>query len=172
MEILLLQLADINYSGAPFLIGYGITWLICGILWKKLKSRHAALGTLFQGTVALPIALLIMGLIGAFTVRPEIGILNDLVIIVAMSQLLVLPILIQMFQKEHFTLIPFVFSVAGTIHFVIYAWLYQTLAYIIMSIFIAIAMAIMYEESKVAAAQVCFITGILLLITAFYLIIK
>jgi len=172
METLLLQLAEVNYSGAPFLIGYGITWIICGVLWRKLKSRYAALGTLFQGTIAFPIALLIMGFIGSFAKRPEIGILNDLVIIVAMSQLLVLPLLIQIFRKEHFTLIPFLFSAAGTVHFIIYAWLYQTSAYIAMSILIAVTLAITYEKSEIAAARVCFTTGILLLMTALFLIIR
>lgn len=47
------QLAKLNYYGAPFLISYGITWCICGVLWKKLSSKFAACITLFQGLVAL-----------------------------------------------------------------------------------------------------------------------
>lgn len=172
MEALLLELAEINYSGVPFLIAYGITWMLCGILWRKIKPAYAALGTLFQGMTALPIPLLMMYFIGAFANRPETGILNDLVIIVAMSQLLVLPLLIQMFRKEHYTLIPFLFSVAGAVHFLMYAWLYQTFAYIMMSVLIAVALAVVYERSEKAASRACFTTGILLLTTAFFLILR
>jgi hypothetical protein len=170
LESLLLELAEINYFGAPFLVAYGITWLICGVLWQKLKPAHAALGTLFQGMVALPFALLLMALIGAFQNRPEIGLLNDLVIIIAMSQLLALPLLIQIFRKEDYSLIPFVFSAAGAVHFLMYAWLYQSAAYIVMPILIAIVLAITYEQTEKAAARACFGTGILLLTTAIFLL--
>ena len=44
---LLEELARVNYSGAPFLVAYGITWLVCGVLWQKIKLNYAAIATLF-----------------------------------------------------------------------------------------------------------------------------
>lgn len=172
------QLAQVNLSGAPFLLAYGVTWIICGILWKKVKPSYASLATLFQGMIALPVALLLMNVIGTFENRPAVEELNSLTIIIAMSQLLVLPLLIVMYTKKHFTLIPFVFSVAGAIHFLMYTWLYQTYAYTIMAVLIAVVLAIIYgkggEESKLttlSAAGACLSTGVILLFTAGYFIL-
>ncbi len=172
------QLAQVNLSGSPFLFAYGVTWIICGILWKKVKESYASLATLFQGMIALPAALFLMNFIGAFENRPAVAELNSLTIIIAMSQLLVLPLLIAMFTKKHFTLIPFVFSVAAAIHFLMYTWLYQTYAYTIMAVSIAVALAIIYgkggEETEItttSAAQACLSTGVILLLTASYFIL-
>lgn len=178
MKDTLTQLAKVNISGAPFLIAYGITWVICGVIWKKASSKLASLATLFQGMIAFPIAMFIMYLIGAFDNRPETGILNELVIIIAISQMLVLPLLIAMYIKRHYTLIPFVFSSAGSIHFLLYTWLYQTYAYFIMSIFIALVQSMIYGwkakddiTTPNKASLSSFSTGILLLLTAAYFIV-
>lgn len=172
MEEMLQELAHINYSGAPFLVAYGLTWLLCGFIWQRGNEKLAALATLFQGMAALPLALLILFFIGALSQRPDIGLLNHLVIIIAMSQLLALPLLISMFKQEDFRLIPFVFSLAGTIHFVMYAWLYQTSAYILMSITIAVGLAVIYNRDKgKAAALACYSTGIILWLTAGWFIL-
>lgn len=172
------QLAQVNLSGAPFLFAYGMTWMICGLLWKKVKASHASLATLFQGMIALPVALLLMNVIGAFEKRPAVEELNSLTIIISMSQLLVLPLLIVMFTKKQFTLIPFVFSVAGAIHFLMYTWLYQTYTYTIMAVLIAIVLAVIYDKgvkeeglTSTSAAQACLSTGIILLLTAGYFIL-
>lgn len=174
---LLEQLATINISGAPFLLAYGLTWLICGVLWKKVKNTYASLATLFQGMFALPAALLILHLIGDFQSRPDTGQLNNLVIINAMSQLLVLPLLIAMFKGKHYTLIPFVFSTASAVHFLMYSWLYQTPSYIAMSVIIAIGMSFIYYYNRnkgnvtsTGAFQACIFTSIMLFLNAVYLI--
>lgn len=176
MNELLEELAKTNLSGAPFLFAYGMTWIICGVLWRKLRASTAAIATLFQGMIALPFALSIMFLIGAFVNRPDTGELNNLVIIIAMSQLLVLPLLIVMYRKQHYFLIPYVFSTAGAIHFLMYSWLYQSISYIIMPILIAIAISIIYfldSDSKglsaSGASKACLATGVILLLNAVYL---
>lgn len=179
METVLEELAGINYSGAPFLIAYGVTWTVCGWMWIRFSSRVAALASLFQGMVALPFALLFMFAIGAFESRPDTGILNDLIIIIAMSQLLVIPLLIAMYRKSQFTLIPFIFSTAAAIHFIMYTWLYQTASYIVMAVLIAFSLAIVYgrntDDDKVTAkgaSWACFLTGIFLFLNAIYLIVS
>lgn len=179
LEQYLQSLAEINVFGAPFLFSYGVTWLICGILWKRMKSSQAAIATLFQGMFALPVALFISFQLGALENRPQSEILNHLSILIAMSQLLVLPLLIAMYQKKHYTLIPFVFSGAGAVHFILYTWLYQTPSYIVMALLIALALAIVYGTdqekpgemiTKGGAAKACLFTGITLLGTALYFI--
>lgn len=179
MGDLLQQLAVINYSGAPFLIAYGITWNFCGWMWLRFDPRIASLATLFQGMLALPLALALMYAIGAFDNRPDTGILNELIVIVAMSQLLVLPLLIAMFRKAHYAVIPFVFSAGGAVHFLMYTWLYQTISYLIMAIMIALALSMVYgrksEDGKLISADAslaCFVTGLLLLLNAAYLIVS
>ncbi|MDG5471293.1 hypothetical protein P6709_06000 [Jeotgalibacillus sp. ET6] len=176
MEDLLKELARTNVSGAPFLFAYGMTWLICGVAWTKSRASVAAIATLFQGMVALPVALFIMFMIGAFANRPDTGELDSLVIIIAMSQLLNLPLLIVMFHRHHYSLIPYVFSTAGAIHFVMYTWLYQTISYIIMPIIIVIAVSVIYflhsdkkDLSASGASKVCLVTGFILLLNAVYL---
>ncbi|TDL31092.1 hypothetical protein E2R51_14965 [Jeotgalibacillus sp. S-D1] len=171
------QLAEINISGAPFLAAYGVTWIVCGVMWKTTSPITASLATLFQGMFALPIALLILYGIDAFENRPDTGELDELIIIIAMSQLLVLPLLIAMFKKKHYCLIPFVFSIAGAVHFLMYTWLYQTFSYLIMSLFIAFGLALIYyldtKEDKgmtsSGASHACLFTGATLLIHAGYL---
>lgn len=171
------ELAQINVFGAPFLFAYGVTWIVCGILWMKVKQSYAGIATLFQGMIALPIALIILYLIGAFEYRPELGEINQLSLIISMSQLLIIPLLIAFYRKKHYTLIPFAFSGAGAIHFLLYSWLYQTIAYIIMSIIIAFAIAIVYGSdmgkesiSNSAAAKASIFTGLILIVTGTYFV--
>lgn len=178
MTTTLQDLAQINIFGAPFLFAYGATWMICGLLWIKVKPAYAAIATLFQGMLALPIALFILYSIGAFEYRPDIEEINQLSLLLSMSQLLILPLLIAMYRKKHYTLIPFVFSGAGAVHFLLYAWLYQTTVYIVMSIMIAFVIAIVYgmdgEDkyiSETTAAKACISTGLILILTGTYFVL-
>lgn len=178
MTTALQELAQINIFGAPFLFTYGITWIICALLWIKVKPAYAAIATLFQGMVSLPLALGILYLIDAFKYRPEVGEINNLSVLLAMSQLLILPLLIAMFRRKHYTLIPFVFSGAGAVHFLLYTWLYQTPVYIVLSIMIAFVIAIAYGAdtesetvSATAAAKASLFTGLVLILAASYFLI-
>ncbi|NLC32251.1 MAG: hypothetical protein GX781_03025 [Clostridiales bacterium] len=173
-------LAKLNYHGAPFLFCYGITWGICGFLWDKQPDKVAAYATLFQGLVALPFALGISYLIGSFSQRPGGEIITRLSVLIAMSQLLVLPILIVFHIKKQYTMIPFIFSIVSSIHFIAYTWLYQTFFYILMSCAISIGAAVIYyitlQENRShpdasSASKVCFLTSAAMLITAMGLLV-
>ena len=59
------RLAEQNLSGVSFLVAYGVTWTVCGLVWQRADDRVAALVTLFQGLVALPAALGISAVVGA-----------------------------------------------------------------------------------------------------------
>ena len=91
--------------------------------------------------------------------------------------MLVLPLLIALFLKKQYRLIPFVFSAVGAVHFLLFHWLYRKPAYIFMSGLIALSLVMIYARdgtehlSTDSASQVCLITGLLLLLTATYLII-
>lgn len=90
--------------------------------------------------------------------------------------MLVLPLLIALFLKKQYRLIPFVFSAVGAVHFLLFHWLYRKPAYIFMSDF-ALSLAMIYARdgtehlSTDSASQACLNTGLLLLLTAAYLII-
>lgn len=173
------QLAELNYSGAVFLVAYGLTWLACALLWRHISPKNAALVTLFQGMVALPIALGVSAALGMFDDRPGGEMITQLSMLVAMSQLLILPLLIVLHAKKNYTAIPLLFALAGAIHFVPYAWLYQTPIYVIMSVVLAVALTVVYSVDKPktgqlmspqAASLVCGVTGGLLLTTAIVLL--
>ncbi|WP_022870354.1 DUF7010 family protein [Yaniella halotolerans] len=66
-------LAEQNISGVAFLLAYGGTWLVCGVLWQRISMQVAAYATLFQGLVALPIALGASYVIGALGSERPVG---------------------------------------------------------------------------------------------------
>lgn len=169
------QLTLLNRSGVAFLFSFGITWLVCGLFWMKASKKSAGYVTLYQGTVALPLALGVSFWMGAFSQRPGGAVFTQLIITIVMSQMLILPLIIVMQAKKQYTLIPFVFSASLTIHFVLYSWIYQTWSYIVMSVMIAVGGAIIYAidqqdvgglPSSKASAQSCFLSGTMLIFTA------
>lgn len=177
LESYLTDLARTNLSGAVFLFSFGVTWLVCGLLWYRLTPRTAALITLFQGMVALPVALSLSAGLGMFDERPGGALMTQLSLVVAMSQLLVLPLLIVLHARRNYAAIPLIFSLAGAVHFVPYAWLYQTPAYLVMSAVLALGLAVLYgidptdreQENGLISARgagrVCVLTGAVLVAT-------
>lgn len=166
------RLAEQNMSGLAFLTAYGVTWLVCGVFWQRAPERVAAFATLFQGLVALPAALGISALIGALGgERPVPGEITQLSLLIGTSQLLGLPFLIYLVVKHRYALVPFAFAAITSMHFVLYSWLYQTPAYIVMAVLISLGTAaVMFTaaepERPTAPARVSFLTGSLLLSTA------
>ena len=164
-------LAKQNVFGVAFLSAYGLTWLTCGYLWWRATERVAAFATLFQGMVAFPVALGVSALIGAIgQQRPVPEEITQLSVLIGTSQLLGLPLLIYLIVKRHYTLMPFVFATVTAIHFVLYAWLYQTLIYLVMATLIALGTAtVMFitpdATPRIGALRVCLLTGILLVAT-------
>jgi len=166
------QLAQQNLSGVAFLSAYGLTWLICAVLWSRASQRTAAYATLFQGLVAFPLALGLSALLGAIgQARPVPDEITQLSILIGTSQLLGLPLLIYLVIKRHYALVPVVFATITAIHFVLYSWLYQTPLYIGMAVLIALGTTtVMATASKdntsAGPVRVCVVTGGLLLVTA------
>lgn len=172
------RLAEQNLHGLSFLAAYGVTWVICGVIWKYASERTAAFATLFQGMIAFPAALAIAWSIGAIGAeRPVAEEITQLSVLIGVSQLLGLPFLIYLIVKRHYTLVPIAFAGITSMHFVLYSWLYQTPAYIVMASLISvgtlIAMLAVPSDSRSNAGptRVCLLTGGLLLMTALFFLL-
>ena len=165
-------LAEQNMSGLAFLTAYGVTWLVCGVLWQRASERVAVFATLFQGMVALPAALGLSALIGAIGQdRPVADEITQLSVLIGTSQLLGLPFLIYLIVTQQYTLVPFAFAAITSMHFVLYSWLYQTPIYIVMAVLISLGTTTVMVTARdavrqVGPARVSFLTGGLLLMTA------
>ncbi|WP_148710075.1 transposase [Micromonospora sp. M71_S20] len=161
-------LAEQNISGLAFLTAYGVTWLACGVIWQRASERMAAFATLFQGMVALPVALGLSALIRAIgRERPVPDEITQLSVLVGTSQLLGLPFLIYLVVKHQYTLVPFAFATITSMHFVLYSWLYQTPIYIVMAVLISLGtttvmLAAPDATPRARAARVSLVTGGLL----------
>ena len=71
-------------GGAPFLIAYGSTFLITGILSLFIQRPTVALIAMFQGAVALPIAFWLERRMGTARMAPD-NPLKDLSMLMAVS---------------------------------------------------------------------------------------
>jgi hypothetical protein len=123
-------------GGAPFLICYGITFLVTGILSFFLPRDVSALVAMFQGGVALPVAFWLERRMGTKRMSSE-NPLKDLSAQMAMSQGLAIPFLIVVYTINP-AQIPVVMAGLGGVHFMPYAWLHRTRIYIILGSVIAI----------------------------------
>lgn len=124
-------LDDVSASsagGAPFLIAYGITFLITGVLSFFLPRSTVALIAMFQGGVALPFAFWLERRMGSRRMSKE-NPLNQLSGQLAMSQAMGLPALIVAYSLNPGA-VPVVLASLGGMHFFPYAWLHRTRAYI------------------------------------------
>ena len=120
-------LDDVSASsagGAPFLIAFGITLAVCGVLGLVLPVRTAALVTLFQGNVALPLAFLLERRLGTRRL-PADHPLRPLSIQLAMSQIVALPAVILVYALDP-AYVPAAMAAVGGGHFLPYAWLQRT----------------------------------------------
>lgn len=119
--------AEVSISsagGAPFLIAYGTTFLITGILSFVLSAETAALVAMFQGGVALPAAFWLERRMGGERMSLD-NPLRALSKLLAFSQALALPALIVAFNLNPRS-IPVILAGLGGVHFLPYAWLHRT----------------------------------------------
>jgi hypothetical protein len=123
-------------GGAPFLIAYGTTFIISGILTYLLPAETAALIILFQGGVALPVAFWLERKIGWGRMAAN-NPLRALSVQLAVSQALALPALIVAFQLNPRS-IPVILAGLGGVHFLPYAWLHRTKLYTALAVAISL----------------------------------
>ena len=123
-------------GGAPFLIAYGATFLITGILSFVLPAETAALVAMFQGGVALPVAFWLERCMGWGRMSAD-NPLRALSKLLAFSQALALPALIVAFNLNPRS-IPVILAGLGGVHFLPYAWLHRTQWYAVLGIAVAL----------------------------------
>jgi hypothetical protein len=123
-------------GGAPFLICYGATFLLTGLLAFALPRETSALLVMFQVVVALPIALWLERRMGTMRM-PADNSLRNLSAQMAISQALALPFLIVVYSTNP-AQIPVVMAGLGGVHFMPYGWLHRTRIYIALAATISI----------------------------------
>ena len=123
-------------GGAPFLIAYGTTFIMSGILSFVLPAETAALIILFQGGLALPLAFWLERKMGWGRMAAD-NPLRALSVQLAMSQALALPALIVAFDMNPRS-IPVIMAGLGGVHFLPYAWLHRTWLYSILAVVLSL----------------------------------
>lgn len=170
-------LGEATRHGWGFLAAYGLTWLGCAFIWRRWSPKVGAYATLFQGMVALPVALALTAITPGPD-RPALEGMDDLTILLATGQLLGLPIVIYLTAKARFTLVPLAMVILLVVHFAPYTWLYATPLYLVMggvmSVGAVIAMASAErgdrigdpEAAATGAGRVCLATGVVMILCA------
>jgi hypothetical protein len=132
-------LDDVSASsagGAPFMIAFGFTLAVCGALGLVLPVRTAAIVTLFQGNVALPLAILLERRLGTRRLPPDHP-LRPLSIQLAMSQIVALPAVIYAYALDP-AYVPAAMAAIGGGHFLPYAWLQRTRIMVLLGVVVSL----------------------------------
>lgn len=169
-------LGEATGHGWGFLLAYGVTWLVCAAAWTRWGPKVGAYCTLFQGMVALPVALLLTAVTPGPD-RPVMAGMTGLSILLASGQALGLPIAIYQVARGQFSRVPLTMVILIAVHFAPYSWLYATPLYLVMGAAISIAAVVadatMHrngDESMEAdvrgASRTCLATGVILVLSA------
>lgn len=165
----LYALAAANRHGWAFLAGYGAGWLLCSLAWARVGSRPAAFVTLFQGVVALPVALALTTLPPG-PPRPSEPTVDALSVTLATGQLLGLPVVAFLVLSGRYVLVPLGMVTLLVVHLAPYTWLYRTPLYAVVGGAVALAAVVLMRRAEredgpgaeVGAGWVCRSTGVIL----------
>lgn len=130
------EVSQSSAGGAPFLICFGASLLVCAVLWFYLPVERAALAVMFQGGVALPCAFLLERRL-AWGPMAKANPLNVLSVQLAMSQIVAFPVVIAMFDFRPAAVPLAMASIAGG-HFLPYAWLQRTNVYVWLAVAVSV----------------------------------
>lgn len=146
-------------GGAPFLICYGLTFIVTGILAFSLPRETSALIAMFQGGVALPIAFWLERRMGTTRMSND-NPLKALSAQMAVSQALALPFLIVVYSIDP-AQIPVVMAGLGGVHFLPYAWLHRTRIYIFLGAVVSLgAFALVLFLKSASYSYILLLVGI------------
>lgn len=132
-------LDDVSASsagGAPFLIAFGISLAICAVLGYLLPVGTAAIITLFQGNLALPLAFYLERRL-RLRPPPAHDPFKSLTIQMAMSQIVAIPAVILAYNL-HPAYVPTALAAVGGGHFLPYAWLHRTRVYVFLGVGVSV----------------------------------
>jgi hypothetical protein len=138
-------------GGSPFLISYGATFILVGILSFFLPRETSALLVMFQGTAALPLAFWLERRLGKSRMSSE-NPLRTLSGQLAVSQALAIPFLIVVYSINP-AQIPVVMAGLGGVHFLPYGWLHRTRIYIVLGAVISLGAFALVLGLKTAAYE-------------------
>ncbi len=145
-------------GGAPFLICYGATFIISGLIAFFLPREISALLAMFQGVVALPLALWLERRMGAIRMTMN-NPLRSLSGQLAISQAFALPFLIVIYNINPGQ-IPVVMAGLGGMHFMPYGWLHRTRIYIVLGAIISLgSFALVIALQTAAYAYILLFVG-------------
>lgn len=158
--------------GWGFLAAYGLTWLVCALAWHRWNPKAASYVTLFQGVVAVPVALVLTALTPGPS-RPSLAGMDDLSILLSSGQLVGLPVVVYLVVRERFALVPLAMVMLLAVHFAPYAWLYATPLYLVVGAVLSIAAVVAaasaqrgerttMEADAVGAGRASFSTGVVM----------
>jgi hypothetical protein len=131
--------ADVSASsagGAPFLISFGVTLAACAVASFFLDRKTAALLVIFQGGIALPAAFLLERAMSRKSMAAD-NPLRSLSIQMAMSQVVALPVVIATYSLNPGG-VPLAMASIGGGHFLPYAWLQRTRAYVVLGVAVSV----------------------------------
>jgi hypothetical protein len=148
-------------GGAPFLIAFGSTLLITGLLGLVLTTKAAAVVLLFQGNVALPLAFWLERRLARRRLSAD-NPLRSLSIQLANSQIVALPAVIMTFSFAPWA-VPAAFAAIGGGHFLPYMWLQRTRIYLVLGIVVSLGSWLLTVMLREAA-----FTPVLLFVAACY----
>ena len=143
------EVSQSSAGGAPFLICFGASLLICASAAFYLPVKQAALVVMFQGGLALPAAFMLERKMAWGPMAKE-NPLNKLSVQLAMSQIVAFPIVIAMYDLRPGAVPLAMASIAGG-HFLPYAWLQRTNVYVWLAVAVS-AGALMIQIALHAAA--------------------
>ena len=135
-------------GGAPFLICYGITFIITAVLSFFLPRETSAIIVMFQGGVALPASFQLERMMGQGRMSAE-NPLKNLSAQLAVSQALAIPFLIVAYTVNP-NQIPVIMAGLGGVHFLPYAWLHRTRLYIAIGVIISLGAFALILASSVS----------------------
>ncbi len=169
-------LGETTRHGWGFLAAYGLTWFSCGLIWRRARPKVAAYCTLFQGMIALPLALGLTALTPG-PPRPNMPGMDTLALLFSSSQLLGLPVIVYLVISRRFTLVPLSSTILLVVHFAPYSWLYATSLYLVMGGVISVAAVLAMrsaersrpdaeESAVIGGSRVCLVTGVVMLSSA------
>lgn len=170
-------LGEATGHGWGFLAAHGLTWVLCGVLWWRSSPRVAAYATLFQGMLALPLAVGLTALTPG-PPRPVLDGMESLTILLSSGQLLALPVVIYLVASKRYTTVPLAMVIVLVVHFAPYSWLYGTPLYLVMGAAVSVGAVIATARStgdgdqgseqpgSKGAGRVSLTTGAVLLVCA------
>ena len=151
------EVRESSVGGSPFLIAYGLTFILVGLISVFIPLEAAALAAMFQGGVALPMAFWLERRMGTRRMSPE-NPLNSLSIQLAVSQMLGLPVWIVVYNLNP-RILPMVLAGFAGAHFIPYAWLHRTKVYIYLGAAVAVGsfLLLLFIENGLFSITMIFI---------------